>query len=64
MELLNLLREKEAEAIGLRLRELEIFTVTEVYKSSLAVLERRAKAELGTELTEEEKRMLRRIGIT
>jgi len=64
MELLNLLREKEAEAIGLRLRELEIFTVTEVYKSSLAVLEQRAKAELGTELTEEEKRMLRRIGIT
>ena len=64
MELLNLLREKEAEAIGLKFRELEIFTVTEVYKSSLAVLEQRAKAELGTELTEEEKRMLRRIGIT
>ena len=38
MELLNLLREKEAEAIGLRLRELEMFTVAEVYRSSLAIL--------------------------
>ena len=59
------LAEKGATAIEAKLREMQISSTTELARyDSLEQLNEKAKQELGTELTDEERELLKRLGFT